>query len=114
MWIYFRHEQGITLEEIFKLYFQADISSDTSGTSVVGRIDFPQGNMIITASTSEFVEDIVGQDIQIKEGMALKETLLTLIKETPEQIKSEMWFATLTTKLYKRFTTGKTHPKTSY
>ena len=40
---------------------------------------------MITAS--EFTDDIINQDIQVKEDIALKETLQTLIREAPEQVK---------------------------
>ena len=60
MWMYFLNtNKGAPSgwRKFSSIYFQADISSDASGRSFAGRIDFPQGTTIITAS--EFPDDII-------------------------------------------------------
>ena len=81
MWSYFLNtNKGSPWRSFSNVYFQADISSDASG-----KVDFPQGPTMIISS--EFTEDMMNQDIQVKEGVALKETLQMLIKQVPNQIK---------------------------
>ena len=51
---------------------QAEISSDASGRCFAGIVDFVQGPTSITAG--EFEDQFLHQDIQVKEGEALRST----------------------------------------
>ena len=66
---------------------QADISSDASGKSFAGVIDFVDGPSSITAG--EFEENMLHQHIQVKEGEALRKTLQMLISKFPSEIKGK-------------------------
>ena len=63
---------------------QAEISSDASGRCFAGIVDFVQGPTSITAG--EFEDQFLHQDIQVKEGEALRSTLQRMITKFPDQI----------------------------
>ena len=48
--------KGSPWRSFSNIYFQADISSDASGTSFAGKVDFTQGTTMITSS--EFARNI--------------------------------------------------------
>ena len=73
------------LTDFLSTYFQLNISLDSSGRRFAGKGNFPHGTNLIMASV--FTNYIIHKDIQVKEGGALKETLQTLIRETPEHMK---------------------------
>ena len=66
---------------------QAEISSDASGRSFAGVVDFVNGPTKITAN--EFHEDFLQQDIQVKEGEALRATLSMLVSEFLDEIQGK-------------------------
>ena len=66
---------------------QAEVSSDASGRSFACMVDFVNGPTKITVS--EFDEFFLDQDIQVKEGEALRATLHTLVSEFLERIKGK-------------------------
>ena len=66
---------------------EADITSDASGRKFAGIVDFQHGPTLITAGN--FQNDMLQQHIQVKEGIALKETLAMLLHKVPQQIKGK-------------------------
>ena len=76
MWIFFLSTNtGSPWNQYQKVLVQADISSDASGRAFAGVINFED----------YFLE----QDIQVKEGEALRKTLQMLINEFPTQIQGK-------------------------
>ena len=69
------------METFPKYLSKADISSDASGRAYAGVIDFPNGPFKIIAG--EFDGAMLQEDIQVKEGEALRATLQLLIEEFP-------------------------------
>ena len=61
--------------------------SDASGRCFAGIIDVPEGPMKITAG--EFKENMLSQDIQVKEAEALRATLSMIVQEMPELIQGK-------------------------
>ena len=95
MWIYlFQSNKGSPWRTYDTILVEADISSDASGRQFAGIADFQQGPTLITAGN--FEEHILEQDIQVKEGVALKQTLLMLLQQAPEKIKSKTLIVKLT------------------
>ena len=87
-WIFFMLQNKGSPWKLFQnVFIGADISSDASGRSYAGVVDFPGGSHKITAG--EFEDDMLLQDIQVKEGEALRATLHMLVLECPDQIKGK-------------------------
>ena len=61
--------------------------SDASGRCFARIIDVPEGPMKITAG--EFKENMLSQDIQVKEAEALRATLSMIVQEMPELIQGK-------------------------
>ena len=55
------------------IFLQADIASDASGRAFAGVVDFPTGMSKITSG--EFQDDLLGEEIQVKEAEALRATI---------------------------------------
>ena len=88
MWIFFlSSNSGSPWNQYQKVLVQADISSDASGKAFAGVVNFVDGPFKITAG--EFEESILDQDIQVKEGEALRRTLQMLVNEFPSQIQGK-------------------------
>ena len=88
MWIFFLSANTGAPWKLFQnIYLHADISSDASGRAYAGVIDFPNGPFKIVAG--EFDEAMLQEDIQVKEGEALRATLQLLIEEFPTQLKGK-------------------------
>ena len=66
---------------------EADISSDASGRQFAGVVDLYNGPALVTAG--DFQPEVLQQDIQVKEGVALKETLAMLLHKFPDKIKGK-------------------------
>ena len=67
MWIHFLlQNKGSSWKKFSNVYVQADVSSDTSGRTFAGVVDFPFGSTKITAG--EFSTDMLAQDIHVKGG----------------------------------------------
>ena len=79
--------QGAPWRSFENVFVQADISSDASGRKFAGIIDIQKGPILVTAG--DFEDNLLEEDIQIKEGEALKQTLLMAIIQIPEQIKGK-------------------------
>ena len=87
-WIYFlQQNSGSPWKKFQNIFIEADITSDASGRCYAGKVDFPEGPTKITAG--EFEEEILLQDIQVKEGEALRATLHMLVTECSDQIKGK-------------------------
>ena len=85
MWVNFLlQNKGSSWKKFSNVYVQANVSSDASGKTFAGVVDIPYGPTRVTAG--EFSEDMLSQDIQVKEGEALKATLSMIIQEIPELI----------------------------
>ena len=88
MWIYFLQEnKGAPWKKFSNIMVQADVHSDASGRCFAGVVDIPGGQYKITAG--EFNEHMLKQDIQVKEGEALRSTLAMIVKEIPDLVKGK-------------------------
>ena len=87
-WIYFlQTNKGSPWKKFSNIFLQADISSDSSGRTFAGVVDFPQEDTRITAG--DFEGFMLQQDIQVKEGFALRATLQMLVLQVPERLKGK-------------------------
>ena len=86
MWIYFlKLNTGSAWKTLETVFIQADISSDASGRTfagVVSRKNYPD-----KVVAGEFWGAMLAEDIQVKEGEALRQTLNMMVQELPEEIK---------------------------
>ena len=88
MWIFFLSTNtGSPWNQYQKVLVQADISSNASGRAFAGVINFLNGPFKVTAG--DFEDYFLEQDIQVKEGEALRKTLQMLINEFPTQIQGK-------------------------
>ena len=88
MWVYFlKVNKGSPWKSFNNVFISADIHSDASGRSFAGVVDFPNGITKITAG--EFQPFMLQQDIQVKEGEALRATLNMMFLEMPAEIKGK-------------------------
>ena len=55
------------------VFLQADFASDASGRVFAGVVDFPAGTSKITSG--EFQDNLLNEDIQVKEAEALRATM---------------------------------------
>ena len=62
---------------------KADVSSDASERAFAGVVDFPTGETMVTAG--EFSNNMLSQDIQVKEGEALRATRSMIVTQTPHE-----------------------------
>ena len=87
MWIFFlSHNSGSPWRTYNNVFLQADIASDASG-AFAGVVDFPAGSSKVTSG--EFQEDLLREDIQVKEAEALRATIQMLVTELPTEIKGK-------------------------
>ena len=85
MWIFFLlSNTGSPWNKYQNVMVQAEVSSDASGRCFAGIVDFVQGPTSITAG--EFGDEFLHQDIQVKEGEALRSTLQMMVTKFSEQI----------------------------
>ena len=85
MWINFLLEnKGAPWNFFFNIKVLADVSTDASGRSFAGVVDLPHGTTRIISR--EFSSTMLPQDIQIKEGEALRATLSMMVKEMPHEL----------------------------
>jgi len=88
MWVYFlKLNTGSAWKTLHTMVIQADISSDASGRTfagVVKRIDHPD-----KVVAGEFWGPMLGEDIQVKEGEALRQTLHMMVLELPQEVKGK-------------------------
>ena len=88
MWIYFlTKDKGAPWKNFYNVLVQAEVSSDASGRSYAGVGDFPEGKTMITAG--EFSGDMLSQDIQVKEGEALRATFSMMVNQVPHEIQGK-------------------------
>ena len=88
MWIFFlSHNSGSPWRTYNNVFLQADIASDASGRAFAGVVDFPAGSSKVTSG--EFQEDLLREDIQVKEAEALRATIQMLVTELPTEIKGK-------------------------
>ena len=88
MWVHLlQSNTGAAWRSYEVIMVEADITSDASGRQFAGVVDFQYGPTLITAGT--FDSTMLQQDIQVKEGVALKETLAMLVNKVPQQIKGK-------------------------
>ena len=85
MWLYFLTENKVApWKNLYNVLVKADVSSDASGMAFAGVVDFPRGKTMITAG--EFSNNMLSQDIQVKEGEALRATLSMIVSQIPHEI----------------------------
>ena len=88
MWSYFLQiNTGSAWKTLQAVFIKADISSDASGRSfagIVSRKGFP--DRIVAG---EFQGDMLTENIQVKEGEALRQTLHMIVTEIPQDIKGK-------------------------
>ena len=88
MWVYFlQQNKGAPWKNFFNLYVNADVHSDASGRTFAGVVDIPNGPTRVTAG--EFKDSMLSQDIQVKEGEALRSTLAMIVREMPSLVKGK-------------------------
>ena len=88
MWIYFLQEnRGAPWKTFSNIFVKADVHSDASGRSFAGVIDIPGGTTEIAAG--EFNDYMLKQNIQVKEGEALRVILAMIVKQFPDLIKGK-------------------------
>ena len=88
MWIHFlTQNKGSAWKKFSNIFVQADVSSDASGRTFAGVVDIPFGTTKVTAG--EFSDSLLSQDIQVKEGEALRATLQMMVNEMPEFIQGK-------------------------
>ena len=88
MWTYFlQQNKGAPWRNFYNLYVNADVHSDASGRSFAGVVDIPNGPTKITAG--EFQDSMLQQDIQVKEGEALRSTLAMIVREMPSLVQGK-------------------------
>jgi len=88
MWVLFLSQNSGSPWKLYNnIFLQADIASDASGRAFAGVVDFPQGETKITAG--EFQDNLLGEDIQVKEAEALRATISMLVMEMPKEIEGK-------------------------
>ena len=88
MWVYFlQQNKGSPWKNLSNIFVQADVYSDASGRCFAGIIDVPNGTTKVTSG--EFNTQFLSQDIQVKEGEALRATLAMIVNEMPELVKGK-------------------------
>ena len=88
MWMYFlTNNTGAPWKSFHNVYVLADVASDASGRTYAGVVDFPGGDTRVTAG--EFSHKFLQQDIQVKEGEALRATLAMIVKEFPLKLQGK-------------------------
>ena len=80
---------GSPWKSFHNVFLQADFSSDASGRAFGGIVDFPNGATKV--KVGEFQDNLLSEDIQVKEAEALRATINMLVLETPELIKGKLW-----------------------
>ena len=97
MWTYFLQlNKGSAWATLANIFVQAEVHSDAYGRAFAGVVNVFEGPTKITAG--KFKDDMLNQDIQEKEGEALRATIAMIVKEMPEQIKVKHRYAKSTTK----------------
>jgi len=88
MWIYFLYlNSGSAWKTLEAVFIQADISSDASGRCFAGVVS-KKGNPDKVVA-GEFHGPMLGEDIQVKEGEALRQTLQMLVMESLKDIQGK-------------------------
>ena len=88
MWVFFLTQNtGSPWKSYSNIFLQADIASDASGRAFAGVVDFPLGDTKITAG--EFQDNLLGEDIQVKEAEALRATISMLVMDMPKEIEGK-------------------------
>ena len=91
MWIYFLQlNTGSAWKTLEAVFIQADISSDASGRTFAGVVSKRDNPDRVVAG--EFWGDMLAEDIQVKEGEALRQTLRMMVMESPEEIRVKHWY----------------------
>ena len=75
------------MENFSNILVKADVHSDAPGRCFAGVVDIPGRMTKITAG--EFDEYTLRQDIQVKEGEALRVTLAMIVEEMPDLVKGK-------------------------
>ena len=79
MWIQLlQQNKGAPWKQYSNIYVRADVTSDASGRSFAGVVSLPDSLPKILAG--EFEDNMLNQDIQVKEGEALRQTLTMIVK----------------------------------
>ena len=88
MWIFFlKLNSGSAWKTLEAVFIQADISSDASGRTFAGVVSKKGYPDRIVAG--EFHGPMLAEDIQVKEGEALRQTLHMLVTESLEEIQGK-------------------------
>ena len=88
LWSYFLQvNKGAPWKNLSNIFVEADVHSDASGRSFAGVVDIPGGSARIAAG--EFDDQMLGQDIQVKEGEALRMTLSMIVQEMPQLVQGK-------------------------
>ena len=88
MWIDFlKLNSGSAWKTLEAVLIQADISSDTFGSTFAGVVS--RANCPDKIVAGEFWGAMLAEDIQVQEGEALRRTLNMMVLELPEEIKGK-------------------------
>ena len=88
IWTYFLQEnKGSPWINMSNVFVQAEVYSDASGRAFAGVVNMAEGLTKITAG--EFNDYMLQQDIQVKEGEALRATISMIVKEMPDMVKGK-------------------------
>ena len=66
---------------------KASVHSDASGRAYAGMVNIPYGPCSVTAG--EFTDKMLSQDIQVKEGEALRATISMIVSEMPSLVQGK-------------------------
>ena len=88
MWAYFLENNGGSPWKSFQnIYVKASVHSDASGRAYAGMVNIPNGPCSVTAG--EFTDKMLSQDIQVKEGEALRATISMIVSEMPSLVQGK-------------------------
>ena len=88
LWTYFlQQNKGSPWKSFSTMYVEADVYSDASGRCFAGVVNIP--NSVTKVAAGEFDEYMLKQDIQVKEGEALRATLSMIVQELPDLVKGK-------------------------
>ena len=87
MVIFLQVNKGSPWKNLSNIFVEADVHSDASRRSFAGVVDISGGSTRITAG--EFDGQMLGQNIQVKEGEALRMTLSMIVQEMPQLVQGK-------------------------
>ena len=84
---FLKQNNGAPWKSMINIWLNADVASDASGRTFAGVVK--QQHMPDMVVAGEFAGQMLSQDIQVKEGEALRQTLCMMVNTMPEQMKGK-------------------------